>query len=161
MKYFWPATISIALIIFFLWIMWRSWNRKNNVSVISAPPLAGEVLESFERVFYVSTVRAGEHLSRVQYPGLRYRGYCTIDILSDGVRVQVTGEPAVEIPNVKIVSVGNVQMRIGKVVEKDGMAAIVWQGPDLIESSFRFQNTSEQVRFVEAIQNNQSKESSN
>lgn len=155
--YFWPTVILAAITAAIYLLMWRSWKRGKNAypandQLPSLQKLTGESVASFKKVMYVATNLSGEPLVRVQYPGLRYRGYANIDVLSDGVRVTVSGEESVEIAAAQIDDVANVQMRIGKVVEKDGLVVIGWHtAEENLESSFRFQESTDQNLFLQAV----------
>lgn len=156
MQQFWPTFILAVVTAGFLFLMWRSWRRGKNeyatTSTNALTPLSGTSLASFNKVLYVSTNKAGQPLVRAQYPGLRYRGYADIDVLGDGLRVKVAGEETVEIAADQIDDTNGVQMRIGKVVEKNGLAAIAWHaGEEHLESSFRFRETTEQIQFMKAV----------
>lgn len=158
MMYFWPTVILAAITAAIYLMMWRSWDRgkkayqaKEHMS--SLPKLGGDSVASFKKVMYVATNLSGKPLVRVQYPGLRYRGYADIEVLHDGVRVTVSGEESVEIPALQINDVANVQMRIGKVVEKDGLVVIGWHSEgENLESSFRFQESTDQNHFLSVVQ---------
>ncbi|MFC6235267.1 hypothetical protein ACFPZL_09265, partial [Leucobacter soli] len=117
----------------------------------SAP--AGEVLASFaERVLYVSTTPADDPLARVSIPGLRYRGYACLTVRTDGVTLEVVGEAPVHFAADQILGYGTAGRRAGKAVESGGLALLRWSADGReLESSFRFTDRADQVRFAAAV----------
>lgn len=148
------AIFAVAALVFVtMWVAWRRRQRAGAQLLSSAAAPTGEVLASFTRVTYVSTNPVGEPLVRVALPGLVYKGIAELTIHRDGVTVQVTGEPAVHIPAAGVIGSSVARVRVGKAVERDGLALLVWRTADTeLESSFRFTTTESQHEFLAAIQ---------
>lgn len=144
------ALVWIAIVGVVLAAMWWGWRRRTqrDAGVHGVAVLAGEVLATFTDVQYVSTTPVGEPLVRVAAPGLRYRGFAEITVRRDGVTVQVRGELPVHLHADDIVGSATVSRRIGKAVERDGLALLVWRSDDReLESSFRFAQRADQSSF--------------
>lgn len=112
----------------------------------------GDVIAHFPRAGYVSTTPEGEPLVRVALPGLRYRGNAELTVRSDGVTIVVTGESPVHIGRSQLRGSTTARARVGKAVERDGLAVLQWKNSGrALESSFRFALPAEQHSFVAAI----------
>lgn len=148
------AIAAIALI--GMGIGWRARAKRDTGIEIPSEALAGEVLASFPRASYVSTTPAGSPLDRLSIPGLRYKGYAAVSVLSDGVIIAVTGENPVRIPAAQLRGSATASGRVGKAVERDGLSLLRWvpsgnTGERTLESGFRLANPAEQVAFAEAV----------
>lgn len=146
--------IAIAATIFtFMVIAWRARKRRDAHLKPEAFAPSGEPIASFGHVGYVSTTPVGEPLVRVAVPGLSYKGWADVAVHSDGVAIAVTGEPRVGISASHVLGTNTASGRIGKVVERDGLALLQWETIDHtnLESSFRFSSPTEQLRFSAAI----------
>ncbi|MDO4241582.1 MAG: hypothetical protein Q4C71_03520 [Microbacteriaceae bacterium] len=134
--------------------MWWGWRKRaDRASRLGFNPqeLAGELLAEFTRVYYVSTTEKGAPLQRVALPGLAYRGYAELAVYADGIAVAVDGEQPVTLA--PIMGAGPVGYRVGKAVERQGLAGVLWQlGETELESAFRFSSSSEQNRFISLIE---------
>lgn len=152
-----PVIILAAITAGIYFLMWRSWNRGKETSAeleaqIGADSLIGDLLLELDSVQYVSTNKKGDALHRVQYPGLRYKGYANIKVLTDGLQITVTGERTVQLKTQQLLAIDDAQMRIGKVVEKGGLAVLTWNAQaEELESSFRFKNIHEQQQFFASV----------
>lgn len=146
------AVILAAVILGLMWLAWRARSRRDGVLLPEPPQLSGNPIYTVPRVLYIATTRAGEPLERLAIPGLKYRGYSSVDVFTNGLRICVDGEEPVELGNDHITGSGRAQMRIDKVVEHNGLALVRWRsnGVDL-ESSFRFTDPVEQDAFTSAI----------
>ena len=135
-----------------MWWGWRARARRDaGVLGASAAP-QGELLAEFPLVTYVSTTPVGEPLVRVAAPGLRYRGRARIAVHSDGITIAVTGEDPVHLSLEHLRGSGSAGVRVGKAVERDGLALVQWSSDDReLESGFRFDSVEEQRRFTQAI----------
>lgn len=148
--------IAIVLLAFAaMWWGWRARARRDaGVLGASAAPV-GELVARFGsagEVQYVSTTPAGEPLTRVAAPGLRYRGPAEIAVHLDGATVEVAGERPVHLAAAQLLGGGVASRRVGKAVEAGGLALLRWRSGDReLESSFRFASREEQERFVRAI----------
>lgn len=145
--------VAVVVVVFAaMWLAWRERARRDAAVLGEANAPVGELVAEFARVLYVSTTPVGEPLVRVAAPGLRYRGQAEIVVREDGATVQVRGEQPVHFSADRLHGSGSASGRIGKAVERDGLALIKWQAGDReLESSFRFDNKAEQRRFTAAI----------
>lgn len=139
-----------------MWLMWRSWSRRGRRDAALAPSgvhLTGDALAAFDRVFYVATTPENEPLERVALPGLKFRGWATLRVLTDGIEVTVTGEPTVSLPRDTVLRSSHAQLTIDKVVEHDGLAVLVWNSErGSLASSFRFGTPHEHQTFAQSVE---------
>ncbi|WP_053383909.1 PH-like domain-containing protein [Leucobacter celer] len=141
-----------ALALVGMWFAWRARARRDVGIELPEAELAGDALVSFPRAGYVSTTPVDSPFERLSIPGLRYKGFATLTVLSDGVVISVTGEEPVRIPAAQLRGSGTASGRIGKAVERDGLSLLRWvAGERSLESSFRLANPAEQAAFAEAI----------
>ena len=145
--------VIAAGILTFMAIAWRGRTRRDAARALPAVDLAGDVLAAFSHVGYVSTTPVGEPLERVAIPGLTFKGWADVTVRRDGVEIAVQGERPVEIPAAQVRGSGAAGRRIGKAVERDGLALLQWESltpaSRELESSFRFSTPGEHRRFVE------------
>ena len=144
-----------------MWFAWRARARRDAALLDEAPVLAGELIASFSGAGYVSTTLADAPLERIALPGLRYKGDADVEVHRDGVVISVTGEHPVGIAAARIIGSGTTNARIGKAVERDGLSLLRWRtgasastpGAEArdVESSFRFNDPAEQLRFATAV----------
>lgn len=145
-----------ALALLGMWFAWRARERRDRGVEPPAAQLAGEALVSFPRAGYVSTTPVGAPFERLSIPGLRYKGFAELTVLSDGVVIAVTGEEPVRIPAAQLRGSGTAGGRVGKAVERDGLSLLRWApsgaaGERTLESGFRLANPAEQAAFAEAV----------
>ncbi|MFC5338323.1 hypothetical protein [Leucobacter denitrificans] len=150
--------IAIAAAIFtFMAIAWRARKRRDASLSPASIGLADQPIATFAHVSYVSTTPVGEPFVRVAVPGLSYKGWADVAVHREGVAIQVTGEPRIEISADRVRGTDTARGRIGKVVERDGISLLQWEalqaGSDTraLESGFRFDTPAEQRRFAAAI----------
>lgn len=136
-------------------LMWRSWRRRGTRDAMLSPEhreLAGDVIVSFDRVFYVATTPVGSPLERIALPGLAFRGWAKLSVQTDGLVVHVTGEAPVVIPREAVTGETVAQLTIDKVVEHDGLSNLEWASArGMLATSFRFGSPQEQHAFAEGI----------
>lgn len=147
--------IIIAIVVIIFVVMWRAWRKRTmrDTAVLPVTEVTTTPLVSLSRVFYVATTVEGEPLERIAIPGLKYRGYCDVDVHSEGLVVTVAGESPVVIPAKQVTEVTTGQMRIDKVVERGGLLIVKWQdGERTLETSFRPRDPAEQLQLEQAIQ---------
>ena len=137
----------------FMALAWRARKRRDAGLALPDIDLAGDVLAEFQHVAYVSTTPIGAPLERVAIPGLTFKGWADVTVRRDGVAIAVQGERPVEIPAAQLRGTDAAGGRIGKVVERDGLALLQWQSQSMgereLESSFRFSSPAEHRRFVD------------
>lgn len=156
MPFLLSTLILVALTAAIFWLMWRSWQRRKqrdralgNFDV----SLQGDLINEFERVFYVATTPAGEPLERIALAGLEFRGWSSLAVFTDGVSLRVTGETPVTIPVTAIAGEGQAQLTIDKVVERDGLSILVWESTrGTLESVFRFGTPEIQQSFATSVE---------
>ena len=148
--------IAAALLSFML-IAWRARKGRDADLLPRSAELSGASIADFTHVNYVSTTPAGEPFVRVALPGLSFKGWADVSVRSDGVSIEVTGEPRIDIEHSQIRGTDTARGRIGKIVERDGLSLLQWEITDdkydhrTLESSFRFDSPAEQRRFASAI----------
>lgn len=145
------AIAAIALL--GMWLAWRARGRRDAGVASLAGELTGALIAEFARVAYVSTTPLGSPFERVAIPGLGYKGYAALAVRTDGVEIAVTGERPVRIAAAGLRGTGTARGRVGKVVDRDGLSVLRWHADDgrELESSFRFDDSAEQRRFADAI----------
>lgn len=135
-----------------MWSAWRRRAKRDSAITPASDTLVGDLIEQFDRVFYVATTPPEQPLERLAIAGLTYRGYSSVSVLSDGVSIQVTGESAVTIPADHLEGASAAQLRIDKVVERDGLSVLSWRVQDrTLESSFRFADAQQHTAFERAV----------
>ncbi|MBK0418150.1 hypothetical protein JD276_03795 [Leucobacter sp. CSA1] len=153
-----------------MWFAWRARARRDAGVGTAGEAPRGELLAEFPRVGYVSTTPVGEPLVRVAVRGLRYRGPASLSVRRDGVSIAVAGEEPVHLGRGQLRGAGSARARVGKAVERDGLALLRWESlapagpgtaasrgaaagsePRSLESSFRFADPAEHRAFEEAI----------
>ncbi len=153
--------VSIAAVVLIaMLVAWHSRIRREPEIEISAAVPPGELIANFPRVSYVSTTPTGSPLERSVIPGLRYKGYAELTVHRDAVTITVTGEHPVYIAATQVSGAATAAGRVGKFVGPDGLSLLLWratsvespeQEPRELESSFRFNDVSEQLAFSDAI----------
>ncbi|MGO3146564.1 MAG: PH-like domain-containing protein [Leucobacter sp.] len=150
--------ILIAAAIFsFMLIAWRARKRRDANVRPREGELSGSPIAEFTHVSYVSTTPVGEPFVRVAVPGLSFKGWADVSVREDGVSIEVTGEPRINIEHSQIRGTDTARGRIGKIVERDGLSLLQWEidhnrlDHRSLESSFRFDSPAEQRRFSDAI----------
>lgn len=151
----WIALASGLLL--FMALAWRARTRRDAGLAVQGTALVGPAIEKFAQVAYVSTTPAGKPFERVAVPGLSFKGSADVTVQTDGVAIEVVGEPRIALSAAQITGVGAAGGRVGKVVERDGLAILSWNATDAgaetraLESSFRFATPAEQHRFTHAV----------
>lgn len=146
------ALAFAALLFVLMWTAWRRRTRRDAATLPEVPEFTGAPTASFARVFYVATTPEDAPLERIAAPGLSFRGYGDIDVFAGGFELRLPGERPVRIPASALAGSGSAQVRIDKVVERDGLTLVRWRsGERVLESSFRFAEPAEQHRFASAI----------
>lgn len=135
-----------------MWFGWRARLRRDRSVLTSHEAQTGAVLATVPRIGYVSTTPVGSPFERVAVPGLAYRGYAEVTVRTDGVTIAIPGEPPVSIPAADVIGSATARTRVGKAVERDGLALIVWRSGDReLESSFRALTSADQHELTAAI----------
>ena len=146
------ALVVTALVFAGMWAGWAARGRAGKDYATDLTPPTGDRLEYFPAVTYVSTTPVNEPLVRLSVPGLVYKGDASIDVRSDGVTIQVTGEEPVHLSTDRLLGHHSARARVGKAVERDGLEVLEWSASDThVGSGFRFHTPEEQLRFARAI----------
>ncbi|MEB4616246.1 PH-like domain-containing protein [Leucobacter sp. M11] len=150
-------TIAIGLLLILVFLgMFFAWRKRSRHGARLAPAgraaLTGEVLLTLDRILYVATTPKDARLDRVAVPGLRYRGYASLTVATDGVQIQVTGEHPVVIPAAQVTGLESGQLTIDKAVERNGLAMLGWRSGDTeLLSAFRLPEGSGRTALREAL----------
>lgn len=140
----------------FMVMAWRARKRRDAQFALPSLALTGDTIASFTHAGYVSTTPVGEPFERVAVPGLSFKGWADVQVRQDGVTIEVTGEQPVSIPAAQLRGTAMASGRAGKAVERDGLALLLWDPNHIqhaeFESSFRFDTSAEQLRFIDAIE---------
>ncbi|RRD36351.1 hypothetical protein EII31_01905 [Leucobacter sp. OH2974_COT-288] len=150
------GSVCAVLAVLAFWGMWRSWNRRQrqgDTLVAALPPVTGAAQQKFERVLYVVTHPAAQPLVRVSLPGLIYRGYATVTVQSDGLKVAIPGENETAIGAIHRIT--TCQSSLAKTVEKDGLVEVHWRaGEQALVSVFRLPSAAQQKEFINLVTSN-------
>ncbi|QPZ39992.1 hypothetical protein [Paramicrobacterium chengjingii] len=150
-----PGLIIAGIVVVLFSMMWRSWRRRTvrdaNHGLVPVPAHFAPT-DTFD-VQYVATTRAGEPLERLALPGLGFRGFGTLSIMSVGASLAVAGERPAFLPAESLRSVHTSQVAIDRVVEPDGLVCISWTLLDGTEcdSYVRLREPADQPRTLAAI----------
>lgn len=148
------AIVVVIVVVVFaaMWFAWRARARRDASVRTAAVAPSGAILAEFPSVLYVSTTPVGEPLTRVAATGLRYRGRSQVTVHEDGVVVEIDGESPLYFAATQLRGSASAGRRVGKAVENGGLALMRWATDEReLESSFRFENKSEQRRFETAL----------
>ena len=104
-------------------------------------------------VLYVATSKAGEPIERLALPGLAYRSKVGLQLSADGIAIEVPGDQTTFIPAAAITEVGQSNLTIDRVVERDGLIVVTWNPAPQIaaDSYFRVLDQSDRARIIDTI----------
>lgn len=135
-----------------MWFAWRARLRRDRAVPTGQQAPVGRVIAEIPRISYISTTPAGAPFERIALPGLAYRGYAAVTVRTDGLTVTVTGEPSVHVAAADVIRTATARARVGKAVERDGLALLIWRSGDReLESGFRALTSADQHTFTTAI----------
>lgn len=146
--------IGLALLLIALGA-WGWHRRLRRDSGLRAPvgeaPASAAVVASFDG-FYVATTRHGEPLERLAIRGLAFRSRVDLVVTTEGVALDLTGQPRVFLDAHRLVEAAQATVAIDRVVERDGLVRLSWtlDAGDVVDSYFRAQGSSARA-VVEAI----------
>ncbi|NRD25966.1 hypothetical protein [Frigoribacterium sp. VKM Ac-2836] len=124
--------VGVGLLIGLMARSWRARGRRQ--SDIPAPDRAPDDLSEpavAVDAFYVATSRGGDPLDRVVVHGLGFRGRAVVSVHTEGVRLEIAGEPAVLIRASSLRGVDRATWTIDRVVERDGLVLVGWSLGDV------------------------------
>lgn len=140
--------VMIAVAIVFIGLMaWGWWRRVRRDRALVAPfgpvPEAAERLAAFSGL-YVATTAHGAALERLAIAGLGYRSRADLIVTDAGIALDLTGQDTIFVRRERLVEASQATVTIDRIVEKDGLARIVWRLQDdlLVDSYFRSQEAS-------------------
>lgn len=117
-----------ALVLAILAFAW--WRRTKRDAAPLAPTgdlPAGSVVHSSFGGFYVATTRHDEPLERIAAPGLAFRARVVAHIADTGLALDIAGAERIVLTADRLVAVEQSTVAIDRVVEKDGLARVVWR----------------------------------
>ncbi len=123
------------------WGWWRRTKRDRGIVAPTDVP-AGDVPERVFEGFYVATTRHGAPLDRLAIRHLAFRGRVTARVRTDGVVLEIPGEPRVFIRASALRDVSRATWTIDRVVERDGLVLLAWlvDGETVADTYLRFQD---------------------
>jgi len=152
------AFVSLLALVVRVWAAKR--NEQEKLFAEPALPLA-DTGRKFDG-FYVATTLSGQPLSRVSAFGLAHRGRASVSIGTAGVSIERQGERSFSIAKSAISAVSLVQGTIDRVVESEGLIAIIWHlGQSEVETSIRIVDRAARAEFYSELQGLVSKENAN
>lgn len=135
-----------------MWFAWRARLRRDREVPLAQHAPVGRIVAEIPRIGYISTTPAGAPFERIALPGLAYRGQAAVTIRTDGVTVAVNGEQPVHVAAEDVAGAATSRARVGKAVERDGLALLLWRSGDReLESGFRALTSADQHTFITAI----------
>jgi hypothetical protein len=125
-----PAIIVIVLIVGFLALMARSWNRRKArqaelASTVPVPTDPGATLVTADAL-YLSTTPDGEPLNRIAVRGLGFRARFGVVVTSAGIILPIPGESEIFIPKADIREISTASWTIDRGIEPDGLTVVRW-----------------------------------
>jgi hypothetical protein len=138
--------IGVAvLILAALAVAW--WRRTRRDAGLTAPvgePPADALVTATYRGLYVATTAHEQPLERLAIRGLGFRSRFTLTVTDRGLGLDLAGSPALFLPAGRLMEVGQSQVVIDRVVERDGLVRLVWRIDDdrLVDSYLRPQDVS-------------------
>lgn len=153
--------LVFVLLLFGLWAGWRAKGRAQSDIPAPSPGTAvsGEAIGVFDDIHYVATTLDDRPLERIVRGPLAFRGRCRLEVLDDGLRVEIRGTDAFAIPATSIRSVGARTATIDRAVERDGLTTLAWGSPTVgdddeivLHTNFRIVDRGERERAAAALQ---------
>jgi hypothetical protein len=138
------AGVAALLVASGVWAWRRRVRRDGGLAApVGEAPSDAEIVTRFAG-FYVATTRHDEPLERLAIRGLAFRSRVEGVITTDGIALELPGQPRLFIPAAAVVSTDQATVAIDRVVENGGLARIAWRIDDqtIVDSYFRPQDTS-------------------
>ncbi|TDN92955.1 hypothetical protein [Microbacterium sp. BK668] len=136
--------VALLLLALLAWSWYRRVRRDRGFTAPHGEIPAGATQTALFAVLYVATTRHGEPLERLAIRGLGFRSRADLTVTSEGVAIDLTGQPRIFLASARIAGVAQASVAIDRVVEPDGLVRIEWrtdEGP-LVDSYFRPQDAS-------------------
>lgn len=122
--------VIAAVAVLALAAMWWGWRRRTKrdraIVAPTAIPEGGTETATYEG-FYVATTRHDAPLERLAIRHLAFRGRVTVRMRTDGMILEIPGEPAVFLAAGDVRGVGRATWTIDRVVETGGLVVVSWQ----------------------------------
>ncbi|MCT9820229.1 hypothetical protein N3K63_08015 [Microbacterium sp. W1N] len=137
------AGVAVVLVALGL-LAWRRRTRRDGglVAPVGEAP-AGAAELSVHSVLYVATTRHDEPLERLAIRGLGFRSKADVVLTDRGMALDLTGQPRMFVPASDLLAVDRATVAIDRVVEKDGLARLVWRiGDTVVDTYLRPQDIS-------------------
>ena len=120
------VAIAVVVIALGFWAWQRRQKRDSGlVTPFGEVPADAEVIATVHG-FYVATTGHDQPLERLAIGGMSFRSRVDITVTSAGLALDLPGQPRLFLPVSSLISVDRATVAIDRVVEKDGLARIVW-----------------------------------
>lgn len=130
------VAVAVVLVALGLWAWRRRARRDRGLVAPVAEAPAGAVETAIHSVLYVATTRHDEPLERLAIRGLAFRSRADIVVTDRGVALDLTGQPRVFLATASLMAVDRATVAIDRVVEKDGLARLVWRLGDTVVDTY-------------------------
>lgn len=141
-------TVMIAVAVALLAVLLWAWLRRTRRDAgLHAPfgelPADAETVRTFTAL-YVATTSHDQPLERLAIKGLAFRSRADVTVTTNGVALDLTGQPRITLRPDRITAVGQSTVTIDRVVETDGLVRIAWHLTDdtIVDSYLRPQDAS-------------------
>ena len=122
------VVVALAVVVFLLMIWgWRTRVRRDAglIAPLEVPVDESGTPSRFDG-FYVATTVHNSPLDRLAVKHLMFRGRVRVALRSDGIALEIAGEPTIFIASDSIVGVDRATWAIDRVVERDGLVPLAW-----------------------------------
>ncbi|WP_106813894.1 PH-like domain-containing protein [Microbacterium timonense] len=138
------VAVAVGLLALLAWAWWRRTRRDARFTApVGEVPQGARTLSAFPAL-YVATTRHDEPLERLAIDGLAFRSRADVTVTDAGVALDLTGRPRVFVAADRIDGVGQANVAIDRVVERDGLVRVAWRLDDgtVVDSYLRPQDAS-------------------
>ncbi len=139
--------VMVAVAVVLLAVGLLAWRRRTARDRALTAPVgeapAGAVTSAEHAVLYVATTRHDEPLERLAIRGLSFRSKADVVVTDHGIALDLTGQPRLFLPSTALVAVDRATVAIDRVVERDGLARLVWRiGDSVVDTYLRPQDVT-------------------
>ena len=123
---------------------WRRTRRDADLTAPIGEAPAGATVTATCHGLYVATTAHEQPLERLAIRGLGFSSRFTLTVTDRGLELDLSGSPTLFLPAARLIEVGQSQVVIDRVVERDGLVRLVWRvdGDQLVDSYLRPQDVS-------------------